>query len=69
MIILKELKGDAKNPNVDILMNEFFEDLGPDDQIIEIHYSTAVVPVKREGAVQYTVVSSALIMYDSADEE
>lgn len=69
MIKMKELKADAKNNNVDVLINEFFEELGEQDQIIEIHYSTAVVPTKRDGAVQYTVVSSALIMYDAADED
>lgn len=69
MIKMKELKADAKNNNVDVLINEFFEELGEQDQIIEIHYSTAVVPIKRDGAVQYTVVSSALIMYDAADED
>lgn len=69
MIKMKELKADAKNNNVDVLINEFFEELGEQDQIIEIHYSTAVVPIKRDGAVQYTVVSSALIMYDTADED
>lgn len=69
MIIAKELKGNPHEPNADKLLNEFFETLGERDQLIEMHYSTAVVPIKKDGAVQYTVVSSILVMYDAYEPD
>lgn len=69
MITTKEFKGDAKNPNVDTQINEFFETLTEKDQIIDIYYSTALLPIKRDGAIQYIITSTALVLYDAADDE
>jgi hypothetical protein len=68
MIKVKEFKGTAQNPNVDNQINAFFETLTENDQIADIYYSTALLPVKKEGAVQYIITSTAMILYATADE-
>ena len=69
MIRVKEFKGTAQNPNVDEQINAFFGTLTENDQIADIYYSTALLPVKKEGAVQYIITSTAMVLYDSAEED
>lgn len=65
MIAVKEFKGDAKHPNIEDLINEFFSKLPETMEIFNIQYGNALLPSKdTTGKVSYIIVSTALIFYD-----
>ncbi len=69
MIKAIEFHGEAGGRNVDELVNEFLVELTPEDEIIEIKYNTALVPLKTDNAIKYIVVGSVLIVYDENETD
>lgn len=70
MVKTKEFKGTTTEPNVDDLLNMFFEECDDSVEILNLMYSTSAVPSKNEdGNIVYRVISSCLVFYNEETDE
>lgn len=67
MLKTAEFKGTIKEPDASVFVNKFIEEeMSSDAQILDIHYSSNIVNVKKQGESQLStlILSSILLFYD-----
>lgn len=64
-----EFKGTIKEPDASVMANKFMENMSSDAQILDIHYSSNIVNVKKQGDTQMStlILSSILLFYDDGE--
>lgn len=65
MLQAKEFKGDARHPDIQDMLNDFFRTFTDAYNVYNISYGNALLPSKdKDGKITYIIVSTALVFYD-----